>query len=174
MHITGGEWKGRPIAKSRQRVRPLTGRMRETLFAVLRDISGFGVLDLFAGTGSFSLEALSRGAMHATLVERNRFGCREIIQRFSHSKERVTIHAVPVERFVRSCTTPFDVVFIDPPYRYRYYDTLLGSVARLRVATHGVVIVHHEIHTALPLRVGPLRVVDRRVVGQSVLQFYSH
>ena len=174
MRITGGKWKGQPITKSKHAIRPLTGRMRETLFAILGDINGMHILDLFAGTGSFSLEALSRGATHVTVVEKNRAVAREIITRFTSMGTTVNVRSMPAERFIATNNHQYHGIFADPPYRYQRHDALVQLIAHhdLLLPT-GTLLLHHERHTRLSLQVGNLQQYDQRIIGQSVVSFYT-
>ena len=70
MRVVAGALGGRPIAAPKgESIRPTTDRVREALFSILGDVSGLDVLDLFAGTGAVAIEAISRGAAAATLVD---------------------------------------------------------------------------------------------------------
>ena len=70
MRVIGGQWRGRTLVAPRGRdTRPTADRVREALFSILGDVAGERVLDLFAGSGALAIEALSRGASEATLVD---------------------------------------------------------------------------------------------------------
>jgi 16S rRNA (guanine966-N2)-methyltransferase len=120
VRVIAGTWRGRPLRAPRGRdTRPTSDRVREALFSILGDVAGLRVLDLFAGSGALAIEALSRGAAEAVLVESGR-GAAEAI--------RANLRAVgdpPAELRVESVLgylaraareRPFDVVFADPPY----------------------------------------------------------
>ena len=133
LRIIGGEWRGRrfPVGHAAG-LRPTADRNRETLFNWLQGrVEGRRVLDLFAGTGALGLEALSRGAGHAVFVERARPVARSLsalVQRLeaSHRSEVVTADA---RRYLETRTGPFDLVFLDPPFKA---DLLEGVMARLQ------------------------------------------
>lgn len=123
MRIIAGEWRGRPLAAPEgQGTRPTSDRAREGLFSMLASrvgsFQGLHVADLFAGTGALGLEALSRGAAHCTFVESDRtaaFVLQKSIDRFS-VKDRTTVLTQSVE-YASAPSRPFDIVFMDPPYR---------------------------------------------------------
>ena len=124
MRITGGRARGIPLqAPSGASTRPATDRMREALFSSLGpSIEGCHVADLFAGTGSYGLEALSRGAASATFVERDRnaLAClRRNLQAVLRSCQRpasaATIHSRDVH-LLKPAGQTFDLIFLDPPY----------------------------------------------------------
>jgi 16S rRNA (guanine(966)-N(2))-methyltransferase RsmD len=70
LRITGGELRGRRLYVPKTGIRPTTGRVREALFSMLGSIEGARVLDLFCGSGALGIEALSRGALEATFVDK--------------------------------------------------------------------------------------------------------
>ncbi|HWT14080.1 MAG TPA: 16S rRNA (guanine(966)-N(2))-methyltransferase RsmD [Allosphingosinicella sp.] len=123
MRIIAGEWRGRAIeAPPGQGTRPTGDRVREGLFSMLASrigsFEGLRVADLFAGTGALGLEALSRGAAGCVFVERDH-GALAILRRNVAklgAGERADIRAQAFERLTPP-TRPFDLVFMDPPYR---------------------------------------------------------
>jgi 16S rRNA (guanine966-N2)-methyltransferase len=119
LRITGGELGGRRIRAPRGRgggVRPTTERVREALFSILGDVSGLRVLDLFAGTGALAIEALSRGASEATLVDRDARLARRNVEGLGLSA-RATVRRSDAARFLRRAEPgSFDLVLCDPPY----------------------------------------------------------
>ena len=121
MRIIAGEWRGRPIeAPPGGATRPTSDRVRETLFSMLASrfgsFEGLRVADLFAGSGALGLEALSRGAAHATFVESDRAAARIIQHNASRlgAAERVQLLSGSALALPRAA--PFDLVFADPPY----------------------------------------------------------
>ena len=134
LRIIGGNWRGRKITfPEHDGIRPTGDRVRETLFNwLMHDIRGADCLDLFAGSGVLSIEALSRGANHVTVIESNESASSRISTNLS------LLDADPI-RFdnIRSdamiwlgqCDTSFDIIFIDPPFS----STLLPAVLKLLV-----------------------------------------
>ena len=117
MRITGGRLRGRVLAgRVGAGVRPTSSRVREALFAVLgQDLSGVRVLDIFAGTGLLSFEALSRGAESAVLVEKSRKNAAGIRASAKALGVAVDVRVGPSPGAVPS-TGEFDLVLMDPPY----------------------------------------------------------
>lgn len=121
MRIVAGRWRGRPlVAPEGPGTRPTSDRVREALFSMLLSrigsFEGLRVADLFAGTGALGLEALSRGAAHCAFVERDRTALdalRTNIARLGAGSV-TDIRAQSAETFAGG---PFDLVFLDPPYR---------------------------------------------------------
>lgn len=134
MRITGGKARGIPLkAPKGDTTRPATDRMRESVFSSIGpSIEGCRVADLFAGTGSYGLEALSRGAARATFFEtdRNALAClKQNIQAVLRSCQADSSIAKTVSRDVYSLSEyseTFDIIFLDPPY-----ETIAGNLNRI-------------------------------------------
>ncbi len=120
MRVIAGEAKGRPLAAVRGGVtRAATDRIRETLFGILAPaLEGARVLDLFAGAGTLGVEALSRGARHATFVERSSAAVATIRRNLASTglADRATVVGAHVVAFLGSPGGPYDLVFCDPPF----------------------------------------------------------
>ena len=121
MRIIAGRWRGRPIeAPPGLTTRPTADRVRETLFSMLTSRLGtfeeLRVADLFAGSGALGLEALSRGAAHATLVDTAREAAAAIRRNAEKlgAADCVQIHGGSALALPKS--EPFDLIFADPPY----------------------------------------------------------
>lgn len=118
--IIGGEWRGRRLAlPPGNDVRPTPDRVRETLFNWLAPvIAGARCLDLYAGSGALGLEALSRGAAEATFVDRSPAVTRQLAAHLEALHcERGEILRMDALRYLERPPAPFDIVFLDPPYR---------------------------------------------------------
>jgi 16S rRNA (guanine(966)-N(2))-methyltransferase RsmD len=148
--------------------------MRESLFAILGPLHGLRFLDLFAGSGIMGLEAVSRGASAATCVEKDRRKRATIEENLQMAEGRVALVMVPAERFVDRCREPFDIVYLDPPFDYRYKTDLLTRIPkRPVVAPAGQLLIHYPAKEDLPDSVGDLRVRDERRYGGSAVRFYA-
>lgn len=124
MRIIGGTARGRSlIAPAGEKTRPTLDFVRESLFNIIRwDVQDARVLDLFAGTGALSLEALSRGAREAVLIDMDRDACAAIRKNMETSRlgDRCRLIARDYRQAMDMLSREglrFDVVFIDPPYR---------------------------------------------------------
>lgn len=180
MRIIGGRARGRRLkAPKGLAVRPTSGRVKEALFNILpRNLGGLNVLDLFAGSGNLTIEALSRGAARATLVDSSSESAkvmRENLAALSLS-DRARILTLPVSRALRRLARQgerFDVIFLDPPYERGLAAPVLhalGDGALLRPS--GVVIAEHSVREHLDEVYGTLALDDRRRYGATVLSFY--
>ncbi len=161
--------------------RPLGDRVKQTLFAILEpDLPGTRFLDLFAGSGAAGIEALSRGAAHATFVERDAGAARVIVANLARTHlggpDRVTVVREDVVRWLgepeRATEPPWDVVLLDPPYE----DTTAMRTALERlgplVAPDAQVVAKHFWRDAPPERAGLLASDRVRRFGETALTFY--
>ena len=119
LRIIGGQWRGRKLRfPSVPGLRPTPDRVRETLFNwLLQNLSGLSCLDLYSGSGALGFEAASRGAIRVVQVERNGDAC-AALKRHCASLEAKQIEVVQqdVAQFLSRGATPFDLVFLDPPF----------------------------------------------------------
>jgi 16S rRNA (guanine966-N2)-methyltransferase len=174
MRITGGEYRSRQIQCPPGVIRPSMDRMRISLFSILGDISGVKFLDLFSGSGVIGIEAASRGAEPVVLVENDPGKRKTILRNISFVTTRIELLTVSVERFLRSNTTTFDVVFLDPPFDFSGKGDVLDAACREpHLHSEGLAILH--LHSAEKLRTERpgLRLVDKRQYGQSLLLFFK-
>ena len=147
IRIIGGQWRGTriPVAH-REQLRPSADRVRETLFNWLApELPGAECLDLFAGTGVLGFEALSRGAAHSVLVEKDG----ALVARMETLKARLKatqadIHAADVLVWLNGPATPSNIVFLDPPFNRDRVAAVLPLLARGWLAPRALVYVECE------------------------------
>ena len=130
LRIIGGQWRNRKLMfKSYFPIRPTPDRVRETLFNWLQPyLANARCLELFAGSGALSFEALSRGAASAVAVDNQAVVCAQIraeANRFA--AKNITVHAMDAERFVRESDMNYDIIFLDPPFA----QGLMGKITSL-------------------------------------------
>jgi 16S rRNA (guanine966-N2)-methyltransferase len=151
MRIVAGAFGGRklrtPPAKSG--FRPTTDRVRESLFNILDHaigLNGKTICDLFAGTGSLGIEALSRGAKHAVFVEKDPRHAALIKENVAalDLKESTDVHVVYAEKYLQTAAGRFDVIFCDPPYGYGEAGGLFETIAaRKLLSPSGMLCFEH-------------------------------
>ncbi|AWK80709.1 TPA: 16S rRNA (guanine(966)-N(2))-methyltransferase RsmD [Photobacterium damselae] len=120
VRIISGQWRGRKLpVHDVEGLRPTTDRVKETLFNWLaQDIYQAKCLDLFAGSGSLSFEALSRGAESLTMIELDQKAAAQLKQNLTAiGATNATLHNTNSVNFLNQAGTPHDLVFIDPPFR---------------------------------------------------------
>lgn len=181
MRIIAGSARGRLLRGPRgEGTRPTSDRVRETLFNVLGQwMEGLSVLDLYAGTGALALEALSRGAARAVLVDSDRQAaalCRENALALGFA-DRVEVLALPVERALARLggeRRKFDLIFADPPYAERAAAEVLARIEAGGVlAEGGRVCLEHERREVSPQRGASLARRDQRRIGDTVISLYQ-
>lgn len=154
-------------------IRPAMDRMRESVFAVLGDLTGLSFLDLFSGSGIIALEAASRGAFPVSCVEKDPGKFTLLLSNVSLAEERIECKSMPVERFLMRNKTSFSIVFCDPPFPYRYRAELLETLAcGPSAAPGGLVLIHFPSESPLPENLKTLRLEDEREYGRSHVRFY--
>lgn len=182
MRVISGKAKGRRLMAPRGgAIRPTADRIKESLFNILpRDFSGMKILELFAGTGNVSIEALSRGAESALLVdasERSARVIRENLRRLELSA-RAQVWVMPVRRalnVVGRQGQKFDVIFLDPPYDQKLVGRALELIASVSpIHPSAVVVAEHSVRETVESNYGFLSLNDQRRYGDTLLSFFRH
>jgi 16S rRNA (guanine966-N2)-methyltransferase len=179
MRVTGGSAKGvRLRSPQSSRVRPTMDRVRSALFSILAPLGmeGAVVADLFAGTGSLGIEALSRAAAHADFVESDTRQCSDIRANLEAARlqNQATVHRMSVERAMKALQRSYHFVLMDPPYSQPFPINIVELLlAQDLLQPEAVVVVGHATRVPSPERCGGLiRSQDRRY-GDSSLAFYT-
>ncbi|MBN1594433.1 16S rRNA (guanine(966)-N(2))-methyltransferase RsmD [candidate division FCPU426 bacterium] len=182
MHIIAGQYKGRKIKTvAGLASRPTLGRVRESLFDILRPRLGEAVFaDLYAGTGSIGLEALSQGAQHVTFIESDRTVGKilgdnvGILDPEGKRTRIITAGAVPAVMNLSREVRRFDIVFMDPPYNSAAIaDWTEDTQLREMMAPDGLLILQHEKKRKVPSPWAGCRWLRDRSYGKTTLSFYT-
>lgn len=181
MRITGGTLKGRltETPRGKMKIRPAMDKMRESVFAILGpSLAGKSFLDLFSGSGTIAIEAVSHGAAKVALCEMDRTKAPVILRNVQMAEEagvRIQCHFMAVELFLKRCKDSFDFIFLDPPFPYRFREELILTAGERRLlADGGTLLVHYPAEDALPEKIGSLVLADKRTYGRSTVSFYRH
>jgi 16S rRNA (guanine(966)-N(2))-methyltransferase RsmD len=181
MRVIGGKVRGRRLKVPKGQVlRPTAARVKEALFNILpHDLSGAKALDLFAGTGNLTIEALSRGATAAILVDasvESGKAIRENVRRLDLT-DRTKVWIMPVARALRLLAKQgetFDLIFLDPPYERQWIDKTLKIIAQGELLREsGVLIAEHSVRENVEPRYGSLSLHDQRRYGSTLLSFFK-
>jgi 16S rRNA (guanine966-N2)-methyltransferase len=179
MRVIAGTAKGRTLRSPRtQDTRPITDRAKESLFNILAPrIPGSRFLDLFAGTGGVGIEALSRGAAHATFVERAASALADIRHNLAatHLAADADVMAVDVFAYLRGTPAPFDVIFVAPP-QWRGLWTRAVQLLDQRpgwLAPDGVVVAQHDPDESTDVPLQHLRISGERTYGRVRFTFFG-
>jgi 16S rRNA (guanine(966)-N(2))-methyltransferase RsmD len=181
MRVITGTAKGHHLkAPKGSGTRPMLDSVKGSLFAILE---GYGVmhgriLDLYAGTGSIGIEALSRGVEWADFVEQKANVCAIIKENLTHTKlaSRAKVYQQPVQRFVQQHQggNPYTLVMMDPPYADPKIHETLELVAHAHLLVPGgILIIGHSIHVEFGDAYGPLERCEFRRFGGSCYPLFE-
>lgn len=182
MRIIAGDLRGKKLASlSGLSIRPTADRVRESIFNICAPIiSNSIVLDLFSGTGAFSIESLSRGARLAVLIdssirsiaiiEKNIVACR--------LKDRTEIIKWDILKnlnCLQKIRSRFDLVFMDPPYNKDAIRPALKNLAASgALADNGTIIVEHALSESIPNNLPNFELTDQRKYGKTLVSFITY
>jgi 16S rRNA (guanine966-N2)-methyltransferase len=173
MRVIAGEMRGRKlISPPGEGVRPTPDRAREALFSMLGEVEGLGVLDLFCGTGALAIEALSRGAAEATLVDTDTAPARANVEAL-HLHDRVSVIEQEATGFLRLGDSRYGLIVCDPPYTIAArVEPDLQELAPLRLAPGGRLVIESDARDARPLQPPGLELERERVYGSTLLKIW--
>jgi 16S rRNA (guanine966-N2)-methyltransferase len=175
MRVIAGSHRGaRLFAPRGAATRPTGDRVREAVFAILGDVAGTRVLDLFAGSGALAIEALSRGAAQATLVDSSPAAIAAIKRNLDSLGITAEVTRQPATAFLeraRAGARQYDLVFLDPPYRHTSGLGAQLSAALQPVLAPGARLVVESDRRA-PLALEPLPLSDERRYGDTLIRIY--
>jgi 16S rRNA (guanine(966)-N(2))-methyltransferase RsmD len=187
MRISGGLAKGRQTATKRllsrapgdERLRPTSSKVREALFDIIKDnIEGASFVDLYAGTGTVGLEALSRGADKVFFVEPDGLRIRMIkrnVEEFGFY-DKAGVVKCRADEFLRKALDKnehFDIFFLDPPYQSEEIMRTLPIIGEKGLLNKGgIVIIEHYVKKKLPETTGQLEIRKSYRYGDTMLTLY--
>lgn len=181
MRIVGGTAKGRRL-KSRKgnETRPTLERVKESLFGIISPyVSGSKFLDLYSGTGNIALEALSRGASRAVMIEKEKEALRIIIENIndlgfegiSRAYLNDTLRAIEI---LGKKHEKFDIIFMDPPYKDEICVETIKAIEKAGILDgNGLIICEHHIAEKMPEELCGYKKADERTYSIKVMTFYT-
>jgi len=183
MRIVGGSLGGRVLrAPAGAATRPTSEKVREAIFGILAHLHGrlddVQVLDLFAGSGALGIEALSRGAAHATFVDFGKvpLGIIRGNLRELGLESRATVvggDAVAAAAREGPAGVVWDVVFVDPPYASDLAIRAVTAIPLEHLAATATIVIEHDRRHAPPEQLGSLVRTDERRYGDTLVSFYQ-
>jgi len=182
VRIVGGRLSGRVLrAPAGVTTRPTSEKVREAIFNILGNIlgsvEGERVLDLFAGSGALGIEALSRGASHATFVDAARPAVAAIrgnLRELGLEDQATVVAGDAVVSAARhEASAPWRLVFVDPPYRSDLAARAVLALPGERLAAGAVVVIEHDRHNTPPEVLGSLLRTDQRRYGDTLISFFG-
>lgn len=159
--ISGGIYKNHKIACPPGEIRPPMNIMREAIFQILDNRfhfmqasdniacnntpreNGLSFLDLFSGSGLMAIEAISRGFSYATSVEMDKQKWKVIYNNISVGDKKIYLAKESAEKFLLRNNKVFDIIFVDPPFRYKYKNDVIKKVIRSRACAQTTVMIIH-------------------------------
>ena len=173
IRLIAGHYGGRIIEGSgTDRTHPMGERIRNALFnKISAELEGAKVLDAFAGSGSLGLEALSRGATHATFVEKDRVAQKVIDNNIALLKlsGQTTLAKANLSSWISKTNESYDIIFADPPFDDPQLSTVSDLFALLK--PNGLMVLSYPGKGERPTETGVV-VVDNRSYGNAALAFY--
>lgn len=177
MRVVAGRVKGHRLQAPRgMETRPTSDKVREAIFAMLgASVVDQQVLDLFAGTGALAIEALSRGATFAVLVERRPPACQVIRANLAHTHltDQARLLCMPVERALIALHEPFGLILLDPPYAYPGLGDIMSMISGTRViGRRTTVVFEHSPRFIVADSYGRLLLERQRVYGDTAVSIF--
>ena len=173
MRVISGKHKGRVLEKFKgDAIRPTADRAKEALFNIISyDIKGANFLDLFSGTGSIGIEAISRGADKVIFVDGSRESASIIKTNLSKLKEQALVEVTSAETYLLKTNEKFDFIFLDPPYNYKEADNLFKIIKEKNLLNAGGVIIYEHAND-YDFTSQHFEIYDTRKYGIATFDFY--
>ena len=181
MRVIAGTAKGRILVGPKSHsIRPALDKVKGAIFNILFDVSDLNVLDVFAGTGSIGIEALSRGANHAVFLDASPEAIGVIKKNLDlcRFEDQATILRAKLPEDLRTVTKrcgieTFDLIFVDPPYNKGLVNLALRKIAELGLlAPEGKIVVEHSPRETIA-EISELVLKDQRNYGQTLISFLT-
>lgn len=178
MRIIGGKYKGRHIYSSKNnKIRPTTDRNKEFIFTVLDDfVNDANVLDLFCGSGSLGLEAISRGAKRVSFVDNSYASLRVLSKNIDRIKlkEEHTIIQKNVLTFLRQNKASYDLIFADPPFKWNHYFELIPlTFLPENLSEFGIFVLESERTHNIEWETNIYEIIRQKKYDRSIITFFG-
>ena len=175
MRVVSGTARGKKLESlSEEGLRPTTDRVKEAIFSVIQfEIEGRTFLDLFSGSGQMAIEALSRGANFATLVDHSPKSIKIIKNNLQKAdfNSKSEVFNLDYENFLKNNKETFDIVFLDPPYKKGILQKALEEVVKITNES-GVIICENPVEEELPNKIGKFYLSKSFKYGKIKTSFY--
>lgn len=155
--------------------RPTSDKVKGSIFSILfGKLSGAKVLDLFSGSGAMGIEALSRGAESAILVDSSPKAVQIIKKNLEFTKLSAKVVTGQADKFLSSCTEKFDVIFMDPPYFSTEITNCMKIIAdRGLLSDDGIIVAESDKTEQFPPEISGFALKDERFYGRVAVRFYG-
>ena len=179
MRVIAGLYKGRKLESSKDlSIRPTTDRVKEYIFNILQNFpQNKKILDIFSGSGSLGIEALSRGASSVVFVDKAVSSInilRRNLKNLSISKDQFAIVNSDAVEYVNDSGQKMDLCFMDPPYIYPPMQELVDKFfAKKLLNSGGILAVEHEISNPVEQENSLYRIFSQKKIGRSLISFFE-
>jgi len=155
MRVISGKARGVQLkTPDGMQTRPTADRVKEAMFSIIHfDLPNARVLDLFGGTGQLGIEALSRGAAHATFVDERDDACKLMRENLKRTRldSLGTVIRGDYLSFLRNCKEKYDIVILDPPYAEIFLENALKIITEIDILqSRGIIITERPVEKSLP------------------------
>ena len=177
MRVIAGTARSIPL-KTRDGLdtRPTADRVKVAAFNIIQfDIPGSAVLDLFGGSGQMAIEALSRGADHAVIVDQSREAVAVIRENLARTKlaDKASVFCRDYADYLRTCRERFDIIFLDPPYGENFLENALKRISEIDILkSGGIIICEKPAEKMLDASYGALRHAKDYRYGKTALSIF--
>ncbi len=181
MRIISGTVRGRQLTPfSGKEIRPTPDRVREALFSILTSrfgsFNGLNILELFAGSGAQALEALSRGAKSAVLVDSGDVAAKTIVENIKCCRFESSARFIMQDVFAAlpqlPPAAPFDLILLDPPYHQNLLPQVIEKIAHLNLLAENGIICAESAKDEELSDIGSLSLIESRVYGSTRIYLY--
>lgn len=177
MRIISGIRRGHKLYEfCGQDVRPTTDRVKESVFNLIQGyVSSARVLDMFAGSGALSFEALSRGAEYAVLIDNDKRSIDIIKKNITELKFEDICRTYEMSCFdyVKSCTEKFDIIFLDPPYNKGLIEPALTAISENKLLSDTGIVMLESDNTDFKSDFFGLEMIKQRRYGRTYITIYK-
>ena len=177
MRVIAGTARSVPLlSRDGLDTRPTTDRVKEAIFNIIQfDIEGRQLLDLFGGSGQMAIEALSRGAAGAVIVDQSKDSISIIRQNLQKTKltEKAEVVCADYMEYLNRCKKRFDLIFLDPPYREKFLENALNRISEIDILkSGGIIVCERPAEKALPDAYAAFRRVRDYRYGKTGITVY--
>lgn len=178
MRVIGGNYKGhRLYSANNLSIRPTTDRIKEYIFSILGDfVKDCRVLDLFSGSGSLGIEALSRGARSVTFIENSHNSIKVLKKNLNRLqvREPYSIIRKDVRAFLRKNKSSFDLIFADPPFKWDHYIELLPlAFLPENLIEYGIFVLESERNHLIEWETNVYEIIRQKKYDRSIITFFG-
>lgn len=174
MRVVAGKYKrSNLLTLEGDSTRPTKDMVKEALFSTILIHNESTLLDLFAGSGSIGIEALSRGAKDVVFNDNNPAACNIIRNNLSKLNEKREVYNYNYDLLIERIKRKFDYIYLDPPYAFQYYDLLFELIEKFKILEDkGTIIVEIRKDVELKETYGSYKLFKERKYGITILRYY--